>query len=246
MSSQRLDRYTTKFVNHLNKGKTMCKEKRQCVLCNSEYAAKQPHQKFCSKSCSKSYWRGRHDKAEVRTETRQCVTCGGDFTWRSTACNQKFCGSACYPKPEPRKKWEETRQCARCGEDFTWKSTNRNKKYCSSTCTTKSQWEKPEKPAIVDKPEEYPVSHIEDKYYVYGWYDGDLLFYVGKGIGDRRRRRHKLSDGADAYCEDVKRRSKDFRCVFLSTGLTERESRLVESALIKTNKPFTNVQPKSI
>lgn len=224
----------------------MCKEKRQCVLCNKEYNPKQPHQRFCSKVCSNNYHSSKYERIETVTETRQCVTCGGDFTWRSTAPNQKFCGKGCYPKQQPRSKREETRQCVRCGEDFTWKSTTPNKKYCSSTCTTKAQWEKPEKPAIIDKPEEYPVSHIEDKYYVYGWYDGDLLFYVGKGIGDRRRRRHKRSDGTDAYCESYKRGAKNFRCVFLSTGLTERESRLVESALIKTNKPFTNVQPKSI
>lgn len=223
----------------------MCKENRQCDLCNKEYAPVQKTQRFCSKGCSNKYHSSKYERIKTVKETRQCVSCGGDFTWRSTAPNQKFCSSDCYPKQEPRKKWEETRQCARCGSDFTWKSTAPNKKFCSSTCTNKAQ-HTTEKPACIDKIEEYPVSHIEDKYYVYGWYDGDLLFYVGKGIGDRRRRRHKRDDGTDAWCESVRRSAKNFRCLFLSTGLTERESRLVESAIIKASRPYTNVVQKSI
>lgn len=227
----------------------MCKEKRECKHCGAEYSPKQPHQKFCSKKCSSGHHRAKagYEKVKIKEEVRQCDNCGCDFQWTSRASNQRFCSSECAREVHcPKALTEETRKCDHCGSDFAWSTKAPNKKFCSVSCRKKSYSSETREPRAEDKRVEYDQCRIEDKHYVYGWYDGDLLFYVGKGIGLRHKVRHKRSDGTDAWCETVKRNAKNFKCLILRTGLTERESRIVESTLITVCKPYTNVSQRSI
>lgn len=221
-------------------------ETRQCKVCGSdfEWSTLIPNKKYCSPECCLQSTQRR--KTGVKTEARKCKECGCDFEWSSAAPNKKYCSSECLDKATKAKVITETRKCKGCGSDFEWSSSFPSKKYCSQECWAANHTPKPK--TVEPKPEilrNYGQrSSIYDKHYVYGWYDGDLLFYVGKGIGDRFKIRHTLNDGSDAYCEKVKRRSKKFKCVILRTGLSDRESRIVESTLIRTCKPFANVSGK--
>lgn len=79
--------------------------------------------------------------------------------------------------------------------------------------------------------------------YVYGWYDGEELFYVGMGHGDRAFVCHK-NDGMYAPCELRRRKAgKNFRVDIIRDNMTAAGAVLVESVLINFLKPPTNIKP---
>jgi len=70
--------------------------------------------------------------------------------------------------------------------------------------------------------------------YVYGWYDGELLLYIGKGAGRRAWNPHK------EWCRAERRKSHDFHVIVFRDGLTNEGASLVESVLIDVLKPLCN------
>jgi hypothetical protein len=83
------------------------------------------------------------------------------------------------------------------------------------------------------KREPLPVRNAPRGRYVYAWFkDGEKLpFYVGKGVGDRAWRRHKL-DNRPAYCQLLRESASTFQVKIVRDNLTDEGASLLESALI--------------
>lgn len=81
----------------------------------------------------------------------------------------------------------------------------------------------------------------ENKYYVYGHYtiDGDKLFYIGKGSGQR----HKKKDRSKLWNEFTSKNA--WYAKILHENLTEIESLDLELALIKSNTGLINTATKN-
>ena len=72
-------------------------------------------------------------------------------------------------------------------------------------------------------------------HYVYGWYDGDHLFYVGHGTFDRALARHETWDGfrvQPSYCELRRAGCRFFRVRIFMDDMAEAEAAALEAALI--------------
>ena len=80
--------------------------------------------------------------------------------------------------------------------------------------------------------------------YVYGWYDADGLFYIGKGKAERWTACH-LNDGSLAKCEAHRQQCSGFQIRILAHDLTPEEASLIESTMISTIRPKCNVQVPS-
>lgn len=131
-----------------------------------------------------------------------------------------------------------TQICELCQNEF---ENPRKCKFCSDSCRRKDYRNRnPKRESVKIERLHQPRRKCPDSRYVYVWYDGDVVLYVGKGAGKRATEVHKNSDGTFADCELLKRRSKDFRCVIVRDGLTAAGSALVESTLISVLKPIGN------
>lgn len=75
-------------------------------------------------------------------------------------------------------------------------------------------------------------------YYVYVWFDGEVPFYVGKGIGQGGR--YYMSHGGQ-LCEELRKHAVRFSISVLD-HLTELGALALEGAMIKLLKPKGNVQ----
>lgn len=82
-------------------------------------------------------------------------------------------------------------------------------------------------------------------YYVYAWYDGKELIYVGMGREDRAFVVHKLS-GLYAPCELRRRKAGgNFRVEIIRDSLTKAGALLIEGTLINHLNPPCNILPGS-
>lgn len=80
-------------------------------------------------------------------------------------------------------------------------------------------------------------------WYVYGWYDGEELFYVGMGCDRRAFSVHKAKAGFYSPCELRRRQSgKAFKVYIIRDRLTEVGAGLLEATLINWLKPTENVR----
>lgn len=74
--------------------------------------------------------------------------------------------------------------------------------------------------------------------YVYGWFDGSVPFYIGKGVGLRAWSPHTDHNGQSMPCERRKMESMNFSVVIFKDSLTNEGALLVESVLIETFTRF--------
>lgn len=78
--------------------------------------------------------------------------------------------------------------------------------------------------------------------YVYAWYDGGELIYVGAGANSRGLEPH-LHSGEGALAAEMRRQaSKAFRCEVVEQGLTTMQARRLESWAIKWLRPTYNTR----
>jgi endogenous inhibitor of DNA gyrase (YacG/DUF329 family) len=218
----------------------------QCEKCGVDFATNNKHKVYCSTRCKR--------KAEKDGPTRperarkNCEYCNKDFP--VVQPNQVFCSKMCR-----RLSNHVERECKRCGTKFK----SHTAKYCSKECreedagraTLKTHDEtilclncgasleglrERRKFCSVKCDREY--RRVEGRY-VYAWLDGDTIFYIGRGSGDRVTKHH-----GEHVCQSHRERiGQSFSYRIIRDGLTEEGSALVESVLIDVYKPIGNVQP---
>ena len=146
-------KYNTKGQNHFCSKKCQdkyrqrnsCKHKTaesRCVVCGGAL----PHgsYKFCSPTCSRSYWIKKSNEKKHPIHKKFCENCGHEF--ETTKTNKKFCSPKCvdystrrYTATEDvsysnnRAKVTPTqKKCKHCGDVFY--SAYRHKVYCTDRC----------------------------------------------------------------------------------------------------------------
>lgn len=115
-----------------------------CPVCGNTFEKTKRWQKFCSKSCSKSYISCKHIQLRIKNKKKLpkpiCLVCGNDFEkYKNKICCSKNCyiirkrERAKIKKREIRKqKVIETGICANCGNVYP---KFHNKKSCSRYCS---------------------------------------------------------------------------------------------------------------
>jgi hypothetical protein len=81
-----------------------------------------------------------------------------------------------------------------------------------------------------------------DSYYVYKHSINGVCFYIGKGRGDRAWRFKECRN--DVWRKYVESIGFKFDVTIISMGVSESEALIIESALIKNNKPICNIALK--
>lgn len=70
-------------------------------------------------------------------------------------------------------------------------------------------------------------------YYVYMWFDGDIPFYIGRGVVNRGLARHASPDGTLTRAEVIRRESTNFRCAVLRHYLSGENSFTLRNELVQ-------------
>lgn len=157
----------------------------------------------------------------------RCLEC--DTTFKAKSSDIEYCSDACE---------FGIKICSYCCKEFI----SSNQKYCSAECFDKSG------PShAVDGFREIDYTPTESKVktkgdYVYGWFDNDGIFYIGRGCNNRAWERHiNSSDGTLAKCETLRINSKGFYVRILKDNLTLEGAILIESVLIDLLRPYGNI-----
>lgn len=188
---------------------------KRCKFCGNEFSAgKRVHKVFCKKLCSMQYY---------KVKNRE---------------NYK-----------PKGPYRRYHNCQICNKRYVAKA--KISKYCSDKCRLEKYNQHLINNRIknANKNEEGVINKINNillewtdlegnkfynlptGYYVYGWYNDDLPFYIGEGCGKRAWIRHTANDNKLANCEYV--RNEQTRVVIYRNNLTKEGSLLLESCLIK-------------
>lgn len=154
--------------------------------------------------------------------THKCEKCHKHYRRRSPLV--RFCSKECESGPIRRVKKNELegeplyrRICEVCGVEFMSSLRVFKCENCK-TMKTPRGW------------------------YVYGWYDGEELFYVGMGCERRAFTQHKSHGGGYAPCEFRRQQSgKAFKVRIIRDNLTEVGAGLVEAVLINFLQPGCNL-----
>ena len=102
-----------------------------CLNCSRQFihAARNPHQKFCSEICRRSY--------SYVLETRKCAECGNSFPVGSSHKNQKYCSTTCRDNARSTK---VHMPCSWCGAEllrYHYRAERFENAYCSKSCEKK-------------------------------------------------------------------------------------------------------------
>ena len=120
------------------------------------------------------------------------------------------------------------KNCDICGEMFAAKRKTEN--VCSEKCRHERSLRRVRRRRV--------RLALGDGLYLYGLYDGDECYYIGKGVGRRAEAIH------NPHCElrRVKAEEKGTdRTVIFADELTEEEITFGESLLIAVMNPETNI-----
>lgn len=210
----------------------------RCHRCGEPFAPKTKLDKYCSPACSYG------TPAKSYPIDRECDVCGVTFVAHNP--NTRFCGKDCRDEHTRRQyakrakgKFSEERVCETCQEAFI--ASTARAKYCSDKCR-EVDYRRRKNAEVARK-----SSDIVDTFtsravgaYVYGWYDGDECFYVGKGVDRRAWEPHIDESGRSMACETRKINAANFYIVIFRDRLTQEGAYLVESVLIDVLKPFCN------
>lgn len=208
-----------------------------CKRCGRVFECKIVHQVFCSSRCSSVYWKESFGKSNSLPITIKCKHCDKEFIKKSSKINQVFCSKACCNAFWKEKKITDytktftscVRSCRFCGNEF--QATQANHFFCSEQCRLES-YKYPNATEDEDIVQLKNSKHPRGRY-VYAWFKEDELFpfYIGKGVGDRAWKYHKVGD-RPAFCQSVKSSAKSFRCEIVRDNLTAEGSLLVEAVLM--------------
>jgi len=110
------------------------RNKRQCIQCGSEFRARTPESKLCSRRCYREH--------KVIHPPTACEACGALFKPQMTRRGvTRFCSTSCAGAARRWKSAEERkRRCAGCGRVFVPKDGRT--KNCSRECGSKSRLKK--------------------------------------------------------------------------------------------------------
>jgi endogenous inhibitor of DNA gyrase (YacG/DUF329 family) len=103
---------------------------RECKHCGITFQPNRAHQKFCSPTCRKEYYK------VGPTQEIKCEYCGATFLPKSST--QKFCSEKCRRTSESQREYSKmilTKTCEYCGDIFI--TTHKEQRFCSKTCSGK-------------------------------------------------------------------------------------------------------------
>lgn len=201
---------------------------KNCIECGQEFDPRAPNQTYCGYKCRKSVQNIRRYERQhgELPEITGCQFCGAGFEPKHRG--HRFCSQQCVNRnrlginpqfikqPHP-----VTLECVACGNEFL--SDYLTTQYCGDRCRYELSRRR-----ILEK-------RALEGYYIYAWYDGDELFYIGKGCDNRATVKH------EGPCEERRAQAKEFRVEVLRGGIEESVALEVEACLITILKPSCNI-----
>ena len=124
--------------------------KKNCVICDAEYEAKQSRSRFCSRVCIDENAKLRKRELHGKDWTKTCEVCGA--TYKNKAYNSRTCSKSCRledRKNQRKVNWKKKpsriqpaikRTCA-CGKEFEAVGLGRTRVSCSKKCADKRRKE---------------------------------------------------------------------------------------------------------